>query len=211
MLLYQLFTNIYVVDYFVFEDFVTSTWDIIAEKFGYMLVWGDLVFIPFTFTLQAWFLINDRTYYSPVEIAGLVILFLSGYVIFRFANMQKHDFKKNPKALVWGRKPEILGERCKYSKLNYHVNNWCIVLVSGWWGLASHINYLGDLILAVSYAAPCGLLRHASFIPWFYPIYLFTLLIHRDWRDDKKCSEKYGKLWQQYRKRVPYRILPYVY
>ena len=32
MILYQLFTNIYVVDYFVFEEFVTSTWDIIAEK-----------------------------------------------------------------------------------------------------------------------------------------------------------------------------------
>lgn len=33
MLLYQLFTNWYVVDYFIFEEFVTSTWDIIAEKY----------------------------------------------------------------------------------------------------------------------------------------------------------------------------------
>ena len=32
MMLYQLFTNAYVVDYFFFEEFVTSTWDIIAEK-----------------------------------------------------------------------------------------------------------------------------------------------------------------------------------
>jgi Delta14-sterol reductase len=32
MILYQLFTNIYVIDYFFFEEFVTSTWDIIAEK-----------------------------------------------------------------------------------------------------------------------------------------------------------------------------------
>ena len=86
-----------------------------------------------------------------------------------------------------------------------------IVLVSGWWGLASHINYLGDLILAVSYVAPCGLFRTGSFFPWFYPFYLLVLLIHRDWRDDAKCSEKYGKLWVEYRKRVPYRILPYVY
>lgn len=34
MMLYQAFTNIYVVDYFVFEEYVTSTWDIIAEKFN---------------------------------------------------------------------------------------------------------------------------------------------------------------------------------
>lgn len=32
MLLYQIFTNAYIIDYFVFEEFFTSTWDIIAEK-----------------------------------------------------------------------------------------------------------------------------------------------------------------------------------
>ena len=85
------------------------------------------------------------------------------------------------------------------------------MLVSGWWGLASHINYLGDLILAVSYVAPCGLVRSGSFIPWFYPFYLLVLLIHRDWRDDAKCAQKYGKLWRDYRKKVPYRIIPYIY
>lgn len=114
MLLYQLFTNAYVVDYFVFEDFVTSTWDIIAEKFGFMLVWGDLVFIPFTFTLQAWFLVDDKTNFSPVHFTALAVLFVLGYTIFRFANKQKHDFKKNPKGLVWGRKPEVLGGKCTY-------------------------------------------------------------------------------------------------
>ncbi len=28
-------------------------WDIIAEKFGFMLIFGDVVFIPFTFSIQA--------------------------------------------------------------------------------------------------------------------------------------------------------------
>ena len=36
----------------------TSTWDIIAEKYGLMLLWGDYVFIPFTFTMQNWYLVN---------------------------------------------------------------------------------------------------------------------------------------------------------
>lgn len=161
-----------------------------------MLVWGDLVFIPFTFTIQAWYLISDKTYYTPLQFTALCALFLTGYIVFRFANKQKHDFKKDPSGLVWGRKPEVLGGR---------------LLVSGWWGLASHINYLGDLILAVSYAAPCGIFRTGSFFPWFYPAYLLILLIHRDMRDDAKCQKKYGKLWMQYRERVPYRILPYVY
>ncbi|KAI3647541.1 hypothetical protein MP228_007762 [Amoeboaphelidium protococcarum] len=198
MVLYQVFTNWYVIDYFLFEEFVTSTWDIIAEKFGFMLVWGDLCFIPFTFTLQLWFLTEEKVAvvpFSSVQASLCVITFLTGYVIFRFANWQKHSFKKDPSGLIWGREPEVIGGR---------------LLVSGWWGLASHINYLGDLILAASYALPCGL-RFLSFIPYFYPIYLFLLLIHRDWRDDDKCSKKYGKLWKQYRSRVPYRILPGIY
>lgn len=28
-------------------------WDIIAERLGFMLVFGDLVWIPFTFSIQA--------------------------------------------------------------------------------------------------------------------------------------------------------------
>lgn len=45
---------------FVFENFcfffillVHCRWDIIAERLGFMLVFGDLVWIPFTFSIQA--------------------------------------------------------------------------------------------------------------------------------------------------------------
>ena len=33
--------------------FVFYRWDIIAERLGFMLVFGDLVWIPFTFSIQA--------------------------------------------------------------------------------------------------------------------------------------------------------------
>lgn len=49
MLLYQLATAWYIWDYFVHEPKIVSTWDIIAEHFGLMLVWGDYVFIVFGF------------------------------------------------------------------------------------------------------------------------------------------------------------------
>uniref|UniRef100_A0A452ZZV1 Uncharacterized protein n=1 Tax=Aegilops tauschii subsp. strangulata TaxID=200361 RepID=A0A452ZZV1_AEGTS len=35
---------------------IISRWDIIAERLGFMLVFGDLVFIPFTFTIQVFHL-----------------------------------------------------------------------------------------------------------------------------------------------------------
>ena len=49
MLLYQLTTAWYIWDYFVHEAKMLETWDIIAEHFGLMLVWGDYVFIVFAF------------------------------------------------------------------------------------------------------------------------------------------------------------------
>lgn len=49
MLLYQLATMWYIWDYFLHEPMMLSTWDIIAERFGLMLVWGDYVFIVFAF------------------------------------------------------------------------------------------------------------------------------------------------------------------
>lgn len=49
MMLYQMATAWYVCDYFVHEAMMVTTWDIIAENFGLMLVWGDYVFIVFGF------------------------------------------------------------------------------------------------------------------------------------------------------------------
>ncbi len=51
----------------------------------------------------------------------------------------------------------------------------------------------------------------ATPVPYFYPFYFAILLIHREMRDEHKCSTKYGAAWQEYRKRVPYHIVPYVY
>lgn len=30
------------------------------------------------------------------------------------------------------------------------------LLVSGWWGLVRHPNYLGDLLMALAWSLPCG-------------------------------------------------------
>ena len=36
------------------------------------------------------------------------------------------------------------------------------LLVSGWWGLCRHPNYLGDLIMALAWSLPCGKLKWTS-------------------------------------------------
>ncbi|WRX23359.1 Sterol biosynthesis ERG24/DHCR-like - like 2 [Theobroma cacao] len=219
MILYQLFCLLYIVDYFVHEEYMTSTWDIIAERLGFMLVFGDLVWIPFTFSIQAlhecccqnqlmkvlhalcyshkflkgWWLLNNKVELTTAAAIANCFVFLIGYLVFRGANKQKHVFKKNPKALIWGKPPKVIGGK---------------LLASGYWGIARHSNYLGDLLLALSFSLPCGI---SSPIPYFYPIYLFILLVWRERRDEARCAEKYKEIWAEYCRLVPWRIFPYLY
>jgi lamin-B receptor len=101
--------------------------------------------------------------------------------------------------------------------------------------MCRHPNYLGDLIMALSWSLPSGANDHyahitslkltylgpcfdevvvfpgAHLIPYFYPIYFLGLLVHRFSRDDHNCQKKYGADWNKYCKLVPYKIFPYIY
>ncbi|CAA6667569.1 unnamed protein product [Spirodela intermedia] len=190
MVLYQLFCAIYTVDYFVYEEYMTSTWDIIAERLGFMLVFGDLVWVPFTFRLVA---LDNQVKTTKAAAIANCLVFLIGYRVFRGANMQKHVFKKNPATPIWGKPPKVIGGK---------------LLASGYWGLSRHCNYLGDLLIALSFSLPCGA---TSVVPYFYPFYLLVLLVWRERRDEARCSQKYKETWAEYCRLVPWRILPYVY
>jgi len=202
--LYNLFTLFYIIDYFYNEQKMTSTWDIIAEHFGMMLVWGDFVFIPFYFSMQSFILVDPTTYrdLSLAQAALITIVFLLGYCIFRQANSQKDLFKLNGKATqIWGNPIKMIDDK---------------LLASGWWGIARHANYLGDIVLAISFSLPCIVIGFPTtlsglLLGWGYPLYLTILLVHREYRDEQRCREKYRETWERYCKAVPYRILPYVY
>ncbi|KAK4525568.1 hypothetical protein GAYE_SCF13G3476 [Galdieria yellowstonensis] len=193
MVVYQFLTNLYILDYFYNEVKMTTTWDIIAEHFGLMLIWGDIVFIPFVFSIQCRYLVDN---FIPMRYWELIIIILCacvGIYVFRSSNSQKHQFKHHPEAKIWGKSPETIGGK---------------LLVSGFWGIARHINYTGDLLLALSFCLPCG---YGNVIPYIYFLYLLLLLIHRDMRDEQRCARKYGALWEEYCRRVPYRLVPYIY
>ena len=62
--------------------------------------------------------------------------------------------------------------------------------------------------MALSWSLPC---LFGSILPYFYPIYFAILLIHRERRDNKFCSKKYGADWDRYCERVRWRIVPGIY
>ena len=83
------------------------------------------------------------------------------------------------------------------------------LLASGFWGLSRHINYLGEILMALGLTLSLG--YPGDVFPWLYPVYYVALLLPRQRSDDQRCAEKYGALWEEYCRKVPYRIIPWVY
>ena len=52
------FQFLYVVDALWYEKAILSTMDIVHDGLGFMLVFGDLVWVPFTYSLQARYLVD---------------------------------------------------------------------------------------------------------------------------------------------------------
>lgn len=48
-------------------------------------------------------------------------------------------------------------------------------------------------------------------LPYSYLIFLTGLLLHRLLRDEERCALKYKKYYDEYRKVVPYYMIPYIF
>ncbi len=197
MLLVVAFQVIYVLDYFVFEDAILTTLDVMHDGFGWMLCWGDIVWVPFVYCLQAYYLLVQPVDLPPWAVAGVIALNLAGFVLFRWANLQKHTFRRHPDRPIWGQPPAVIATR-----------NGAGLLVSGFWGVARHLNYTGDLMMALAWGLACGF---GSILPYFYFLYFTVLLVHREWRDNKRCAARHGQAWQAYTQRVRWRFIPWLY
>ncbi|PMD25796.1 ERG4/ERG24 ergosterol biosynthesis protein [Hyaloscypha hepaticicola] len=198
--------TIYVVDFFINEDWYLRTIDICHDHFGFYLAWGSIVWLPGIYTLQTQYLARNPVIWSDAQAAGILLTGISGYILFRSVNHQK-DIVRRTKGYchLWGSPAKVL--RVKYHTKD-GLEHKSLLLCSGWWGLARHVNYLGDLILSYSMCAACGF---TNLLPWTYAIFMTILLIHRCWRDEERCSKKYGKGWEEYCKRVPWVLIPGVY
>lgn len=206
MLLVNLFHALYVLYFFWKESWYLNTIDVHHDHFGWMLGWGDCVWLPYMYTLQGLFLVFHPVQLSPQYAFFVLSLGLFGFWLFVSSNNQKDRFRQvDPKTLIWKRKPEFIA--CTYTTSDGEVRH-SKLLLSGWWGVARHMNYTGDLILSFAYSLACG---GSYLFPYFYFIFLTILLVHRCQRDEHRCLNKYGIGWELYCKRVPYRLLPGIF
>jgi Delta14-sterol reductase len=192
MIAYQAFWWLYLTTHYWYERGVLSMWDVIAENFGFMLVWGDLVLVPFFYCIAGWWLLEAPAR-SPISSAVLSIVFLFGLWIFRGSNAQKDRFKRDRSTRIWGRPAETLGGK---------------LLVSGWWGIGRKLNYTGEIMVYTCFALTTGF---ESMVPYLLPLWMCCLLPHRAWRDEQRCKAKYGELWDEYTRKARFRMVPFLY
>jgi len=205
MLLVNLMQALYVWDGLYQEQACLTMMDITTDGFGFMLAFGDLAWVPFTYGVQARYLVDHDPGLSTSTLALTAFVGLAGYTIFRRSNSEKDAFRRDPTA------PEV--RHLKTMEVtNSLTGKPSKLLISGWWGLARKINYTGDWLMSWAWSMTCGcpFLGDGSLLPYFYPIYFAILLIHRAGRDDHFCHQKYGKGWDEYKKKVPYVFAPYL-
>jgi delta14-sterol reductase len=228
------FQTIYVLDSYYMESSMLTTIDITTDGFGCMLAFGDVVWVPFIYSLQTRYLSVYPHILGLYGILGVLAPAMAGYYIFRSSNNEKNRFRTNP-------------DDPRISHLKFmETKSGSKLLISGWWGTARHINYCGDWLQSWSYVLPTGLAGYVIqrtgafpregtfevqlngvpqgyevlpgeakgwgvFITYFYIVYFGVLLVHRALRDEDKCLRKYGADWQKYKNLVPWKIIPGIY
>lgn len=202
--LYAAFFTFYILDYFIFERVQLYTYDIIHERMGFKMLWGGLIVYGWMFILPLW---GIAAYPNPgfseastyVWIIGATVVFASGWCISRGANMQKYVFKRWPDRKFLGFIEPVYIEAGERK-----------ILCSGFWGASRHMNYMGEMLLALGVALSFG--YFTNLWAWTYFIFIVGLFIPRERFDAKHCEVKYGaEKWAEYQRRVKYRIVPGIY
>jgi 7-dehydrocholesterol reductase len=197
---------LYLFKFFCWESGYFTSLDIMHDRFGYYICWGVMAWVPAVYTLTAQYLVLHPKD-LPLPLAIVIFVFGIGAIYVNYAaDAQRQRVRAtNGDTTVWSHLPDVI--RAPYVTSD-GVQHESLLLVSGWWGVSRHFHYVPEILLALAWSLPAGF---THFIPYFYVIYLTILLTDRATRDDKRCRRKYGDSWEEYCRRVPWKIIPGVY
>lgn len=148
----------YILDYNMVEPAYLTTTDIRHDLFGFMLTYGDWGFLsrfyPISFMgFLAWQGGSGYITKNPIFVAIGIALYFFGMTLFRITNIEKHLFRDhiNNGGSVdkyrspWSTRIVFGDKKAEFIK----TKEGSILLTSGYWGLARHFNYIGDLTMCL--------------------------------------------------------------
>lgn len=187
------------------EHCIPCTWDMFHEKFGWMLNFWNISGVPFMYTFQSLYILRNQAKITADYPSYLIhfnfVLLIVAYYVFDSANSQKATIKVKVDRSTFPQVPwGVLEEPVRFIYTPY--GN---LLVDGWYAFGRKLQYTGDILMALSWGLACGF---HSLVPYWYCFFFTCMIIHRQSRDEVKCSEKYGKYWKMYTDRVPNVFFP---
>lgn len=197
---------VYITKFFTWEAGYMQTIDIILDRAGFYICWGCLCWLVELYPIVSQYLVTHPVQLGTFWASIILGLGLVSVLVNYLADLQRQVVRSaNGNCLVWGKKPDII--RAKY-KIDSGEERESILLVSGWWGLSRHFLYIPEILLSFFWTVTTGF---DNLLPYTYVIVLIILLTHRSFRDENKCSRKYGKYWDEYCARVKHRIIPFLF
>ena len=196
---------LYITKFFMWETGYLSSLDIMHDHAGFYICWGCLVWVPGIYTSSTLYLVNHPNQLGLL--LSLLIFLLGSLCILSnyLADRQRQKVRLSQgECKVWGKKPTLITAQFITRQGEKKTN---LLLASGWWGIARHFHYVPEILGAFFWSLPALFLTP---LPYFYVIFLTILLLDRAYRDDARCVLKYGKDWEKYCERVPYKVIPYL-
>ena len=197
---------VYITKFFFWERGYLASIDVMHDRFGFYICWGVTCWLPGVYTLGTLYLVNHPlelplAYASFCLALGLLAIW-ANYA----ADAQRQRVREtNGNCTIAGRRPELILATYRTMDGRERTN---LLLASGWWGLSRHFHYIPEFVVALAWSLPA---MFDEPLPYFYVGFLAILLVHRSIRDERRCGQKYGAAWQEYCRRVPYRIVPFVF
>lgn len=194
---------IYLFKFFVWESGYMKSMDIQVDRAGFYICWGCLVWVPSVYTSPVMFMVKHPVGLSVYVAAFIFVLgFISIWLNYWADYQRQHVRATNGNTTIWGKKPALIQATYTTETGEQKTN---LLLASGFWGISRHFHYIPEILAAFFWSCATGF---SFFAPFFYVSFLTILLTHRAFRDDTKCSGKYGEHWIKYCELVPYKIVP---
>jgi 7-dehydrocholesterol reductase len=205
---------IYITKFFFWEMGYMCSMDIQHDRAGYYLCWGCLVWVPAVYTSHSFYLAEHAPELSILTALAIFLVGIFCIFVNYDADRQRYVFRQtNGNCLIWGRVPQKIVATYYTTTTTttpgapqQQQKKTSLLLVDGWWKYSRHFHYIPEILASVCWSLPAW--NTALVGPYFYAFYLTILLTDRAYRDDDRCSKKYGDSWKEYCAKVPYKILP---
>jgi len=190
---------LYAMDAMFFEEYYFYSHDYLNSGYGWSMISSYLTF-PFLPTLITRYMIYRSPEVEWYYLALIGFLNLIGYIIYRSSENQRCELAKNPS------NPNL-----SHLKTFETIPNRKLI-VSGWWGLVRHPNYLGELLIQWSWVLPAvSTLGLTDLVPYYLPVVTTLMLVIRCVQINRRNKKKYGAAWDDYCGKVKANIVPLVF